>query len=541
MMKINFKDILKNISLIQYTILLILIVITFAFADFNNLNKIDETRWIKNTVTDVVQKKIYPNDICIKNEEIYLNVENINNNFNNSVYIDKLSRTAILTMEDKIAQFGINSLTSMINYVSNNIEKPLYIRENNEDYINLRVISEFYGLNCCLDSEGNICIYTELLDATFTKAYVNFISLHNEYTLHLNTNSWKIKVILDTAYYSQDNKYYTIIANNDEKTIMGRVLKKFVDVPIISNNIEPEKENFTFKSMIINNKDVSIDDKVDINLINLVKLISSDGKINVANFKKNGEGSVYAIYSNGYSSYSYDNTITSNMLQNLNSRNYNIQNIINYVVTTNLDGIVLDFRNLKVADKEYFEQYIKELAASLHSINRKLMVYVKQDTDYLDINKIINYVDNIIYVTYLNVSNVPKTAYSIYNIYDIEYALQKLQSIHNVDMSKIILEIPLYSVLWIEKNSVVTTFELYGLRALQNFLKENNITYNIDKATGLNYAEFKKGSLKYKIWIQDESSIRKKYLLSQKYLLGGIALYKKGYEANYIYNILKGE
>lgn len=285
-MKINFKDILKNISLIQYTILLILIVITFAFADFNNLNKIDETRWIKNTVTDVVQKKIYPNDICIKNEEIYLNVENINNNFNNSVYIDKLSRTAILTMEDKIAQFGINSLTSMINYVPNNLEKPVYIRENNEDYINLRVISEFYGLDCCLDSEGNICIYTELLDATFTKAYVNFISLHNEYTLHLNTNSWKIKVILDTAYYSQDNKYYTIIANNDEKTITGRVLKKFVDVPIISNNIEPEKENFTFESMIINNKDVSIDDKVDINLINLVKLISSDGKINVANFKK---------------------------------------------------------------------------------------------------------------------------------------------------------------------------------------------------------------------------------------------------------------
>jgi spore germination protein YaaH len=211
------------------------------------------------------------------------------------------------------------------------------------------------------------------------------------------------------------------------------------------------------------------------------------------------------------------------------------------VVATELDGIVLDFRNLKGSDKEYFEQYIKELAALLHSVNRKLMVYVKQDTDYVDINKIINYVDNIIYVTYLNVSNVPKTAYSIYNIYDIESSLQKLQNIYNVDMSKIILEIPLYSVLWIEKNSIVTAFELYSLRALQNFLKENKVTYNIDKVTGLNYAELNKGSLKYKVWIQDEISIRKNYLLSQKYLLGGIALYKKGYESNYIYNILKGE
>lgn len=540
-MKINFKDILKNISLIQYTILLISIVITFVLADFYNLNKIDEARWIKNTVTDVVQKKIEPNDVCMKNEEIYLNVENINNNFNNSVYIDKLSRTAILTMEDKSAQFGINSLTSMVNYVSNNLEKPAYIRENNEDYINLKTITEFYGLYCCLDSEGNICIYKELLDAEFTKSYVNFMPLGNEYTLHLNTNSWEIKVILDTAYYLQDNKYYTIIVNNNDRCIIGQVLKKNVDVPIISNTIVPEKGNYSFKSMIVNNNDLSIDDKVDINLINLIKLGSSDGKINVVNFEKNAEVSAYAIYSNGYSSYSYDSTITSNMLQNLNSRNYSIQNIINYVVATELDGIVLDFRNLKGSDKEYFEQYIKELAALLHSVNRKLMVYVKQDTDYVDINKIINYVDNIIYVTYLNVSNVPKTAYSIYNIYDIESSLQKLQNIYNVDMSKIILEIPLYSVLWIEKNSIVTAFELYSLRALQNFLKENKVTYNIDKVTGLNYAELNKGSLKYKVWIQDEISIRKNYLLSQKYLLGGIALYKKGYESNYIYNILKGE
>lgn len=542
-MKINFKDILKNISLIQYTILLILIVITFALADFYNLNKITNKNWIKNTVTEAMQEITNPNDVYTKNEEIYLNVDSINNNFNDSVYLDKISRTAICTMEDKVMQFGMNSLVSTVNYVEINNEMPVYIKENNEDYINLEEISNFYGVNYHKDSAGNICIFTEIFDANFTKSYVNFKSVVGEYILHINTKEWEVKVIIDNAYYDNDSKYYTIIVYNDDISIIGQVLKKFIKVPIIQKEEQlPEVESTKFKSMIVNSTNTTLNLNVDINLINLVKLSSSEGKINVTKFNKIGEEySVYAIYSNGYTSPTYDNAITSGMLQNLNSRNYNIQNIMNYVVDSNLDGIVLDFRNLKVTDKEYFEQYIKELAATLHSINVKLMVYVKQNTDYIDLNKIIDYVDNVIYVTYLNLPSISRISYSLSNVYDIERSLQSLKNIHNVVMTKIILEIPLYSVLWVEKNSVVATYELYSIDAIQSFLKENNITHNMDKITGLNYAEFEKGSLKYKVWIEDESSIRKKHLLAQNYMLGGIVLYKNGYETSFVYDILKGE
>lgn len=229
------------------------------------------------------------------------------------------------------------------------------------------------------------------------------------------------------------------------------------------------------------------------------------------------------------------------MIQNLSSRSKNIRAVSEYVVNNNISGVVLDFRNLKVKDKAYFEEYIKELAAHLHYKDKKLVVYVKQDADYISIKNIIEYVDEVIYITYMSISSAPRLAYSISNINDIEYALQNLKNSISDYMYKIVLEIPMYSILWLEKNSVVINYEIYGQEALQSFLRENNVACSVDYVTGLKYGQLNKGSIKYRVWIEDELSIKQKVELANKYSIGGISLYKKGYEADYVYNILKGE
>ena len=522
-MEMESKVKFKNISLIQYVILFILIFVLFLFADFDNLNKITESTWINNSIANTMSEI---QSMHINDGQIYLSVVDINSNFNNSIYIDKISRIAILTLPDKVAHFYLNSSEAIINNVNTDIGKVTYIKVNNEDYINLDVIAKLHNVNYQVDNSNNICIFSKSIEAKVNKAYVNVLDSFKKYNLHLNLSKWNLNVILDEAYYLGKEKYYTVIANNDENIMMGHVLKKFINVQTLSlDNESSEQHNVEFKSMMINNVDKTLDDKVDVNLINLIKLSSSDGKIEFQNFENAKDKDVYAIYNNGYTSHTYDNSITSVMLRDVSSRNNNIQNVKNYIVSSKLNGLVLDFRNLKVTDKAYFNQYVKEISAILHSENKKIMLYVTSNSNYIDINEIISYVDNIIYVTYSNVSNVSKVAYSLSNLYDIEKKLQIMQKIPKVDMAKIILEIPTYSVVWIEKNNIVTGYELYSMQAIQNFVKQNNITHNIDKNTGLNYAELAKGNIKYKVWIEDENSIRSKYDLSQKYALGGIAIY----------------
>ena len=538
-MKMDSKVKFRNISLIQYLILAILIFVLFLFADFDNLNQVTKKTWIKNTITSTMSEiqSMYIND-----GQIYLSVADINNNFNNSIYVDKISRIAILTLQDKVIHFYLNSSEAIINNVNINIEKVAYIKVNNEDYINLGVIAKLHNVNYQVDKSNNICFFSKSIEAKVNKAYVNILDSFKKINLHLNLSKWGLNIILDESYYSDKEKYYTVIARDDENIVVGHVLKKNINVQTLSlDNESLEQHNVQFKSMMVNNVDKTLDDNVDVNLINLIKLASSDGKIEFQDFENTKGKEVYAIYNNGYTSHTYDNSITSATLRDVVSRNNNIQNVKKYIVSSNLNGLVLDFRNLKVTDKEYFNQYVKEMSAILHSENKKIMLYVTANSNYIDINEIVNYVDNIIYVTYSNVSNVSKIAYSLSNLYDIEKKLQNMQKIPKVDMSKIILEVPIYSVVWIEKNNIVTGYELYNMQAIQNFVKQNNITHNIDKNTGLNYAELAKGNVKYKVWIEDENSIKSKYDLSQKYALGGIAIYKKGYEINSIYDILKGE
>ena len=537
-MKINIKEKFQNVVFVQYVVLFIVIVSLFVFADFDFLNKNVATLYVINTINNT--KLEISNNIYMKDNEIYLSIEDINNNFNNSVYLDKMSRTIILTTEDEVVQFELNSTKASVNYKVNDMKTEVYIKHNNIDYINLHVLSNLYGFVVFVDSDNNVCISKEVLEGSFNKQYINFNSICENYVRHLNSTAWNVKVVLDKLYYTKTENYYTVIMYNDEASFIGKVLKKYIDVDIIQKEEDTKVVDNKFNSVIVNNTDTALDKNVEINAINLIKLSSAEGKISVVDFA-NTIDNVYAIYTNGYASPTYDNAITSILVQNLVNRNKNIQNIIEYVEKSGLTGVILDFRNLKVRDKVYFEQYIKELSAALHSMNKKLMVYVRQDADYVSVRGIIPYVDNVIYVTYLNVSSMPRMAYSLTNIRDIEQSLNSLQYVINEYMFKILLEIPLYSVLWMEKNSVVTGYELYSLNAVQSFLKENDIAYYIDKTTGLNYAEFNRGNLKYKIWIEDENSIKQKYRLAQKYMLGGIVIYKKGYESNWLYDILKGD
>ena len=106
---------------------------------------------------------------------------------------------------------------------------------------------------------------------------------------------------------------------------------------------------------------------------------------------------------------------------------------------------------------------------------------------------------------------------------------KNLEKINKENLDKVIIEIPLYSLLWIEKEQKVIDMQIIYMKALKSYISQNNLTSVLNEQTGQNYVEFVKGSIKYRMWLEDEYSINKKIDLATKYNIAGVSLYKEGY------------
>ena len=104
-------------------------------------------------------------------------------------------------------------------------------------------------------------------------------------------------------------------------------------------------------------------------------------------------------------------------------------------------------------------------------------------------------------------------------------------------MKKIVAGLPAYSILWTEKNSNVINSEIYSMKAMQDYIEKNSL--NQKEINGQNYVELKTGSLIYRMWLEDDISLKNRLEIVKKNNLKGIAIYKLGYENDNLINSLK--
>lgn len=111
----------------------------------------------------------------------------------------------------------------------------------------------------------------------------------------------------------------------------------------------------------------------------------------------------------------------------------------------------------------------------------------------------------------------------------VEENLQKLLEI--VPNEKLILGVPLYARLWQVKDSGEVSSSALSMDKVQEWLDVHQLTPTYDEASGQNYAELYVDEEKstYKIWLEDELSLRKRADLAAKYELAGIASWSRSF------------
>lgn len=514
-------------SYMTYMILITIIFILFASISYSSLNHFEKVRFVlDNEAKDLNAEVIYDN------ENTYISYEDIESFIPDDIFKESALKKIIITANNTVKVYSLNSTQSYTNYeLDGKSIIPKYIANDDKDYVLLDEFCDIYGFTKVEDKELNIINVikndTQCVKLKFDREYGYVVSGNKFKRVLLDKNSL-FSIIKDSNYYDDMSDMASVIvdANGNRKVVY--VPKQSIDMEFIYNKEDAPKKDF---NILVQNEDNLTTNKNYTTIITGFKLISNDGNVDIVSDIKKINTKCYVMITNGYRVSNYDSSITSYALQNMSSRENVIKEVTNQIKDTKAEGIVINFRDFKVSSKKYFTQFVKEFSEYLHSYNKKLIVYIPIDASYIDDLDVLKHADNCIFIEYGLKSQNSMTSGADSPLYLLKDKINYLKQ-NNADINKAIMEIPLYSILWTEKGQKVIDVQYLYNSALDSFVSKNSLEPTLDEKSGQMYAEYQKGSLTYKIWLEDNYSLNEKIKIVKENGCGGISLYKKGYEKN---------
>ncbi len=212
----------------------------------------------------------------------------------------------------------------------------------------------------------------------------------------------------------------------------------------------------------------------------------------------------------------------------------------------NIDGINIDFENMYEKDKDMFSRFIIELVPRMKEVGLFTSVDVTAPDGApnwslcYDRYVLGNVVDYIVFMGYDQYGTSSKTSGTTAGYNWIETSLKKFIDTYEVDSEKIILGIPFYTRIWTETQDGKVSSKTIDIKDVESAIPEDVEKVWNDKLKQY-YVEYKSGSTTKKMWIENETSIREKVSLVNKYNLAGVSAWEKDRETDSIWNVIKEE
>lgn len=133
------------------------------------------------------------------------------------------------------------------------------------------------------------------------------------------------------------------------------------------------------------------------------------------------------------------------------------------------------------------------------------------------------------------------TAGSVASLPWVETGLQRV--LEEVPAEKLMLRVPFYTRLWeIDDNSgeeVVLSSWSYSMQRAEEIIADYGAEIYFDDYARQHVAEYRKGGLLYKMWLEDAGSMRERLNLIEKYQLAGLAAWRRGLETPDIWDLIE--
>ncbi len=238
--------------------------------------------------------------------------------------------------------------------------------------------------------------------------------------------------------------------------------------------------------------------------------------------------------------------ITSNIVNSYEKRQELIENIVNACVKYKLDGINIDFENMKQEDKDMFSRFIIELTPRLKEMGVVTSVDVTAPDGgetwsmCFDRHVIGDVADYIVFMAY-DEYGVSSTKAGTTAGYDwVKLSLNKFLKTEEIESDKIILAIPFYTRVWTTDSEGKVTSNTVSMKNTNKVIPEGT-QKQWDDNLKQNYVEYTEEGKKKQIWIEDIDSLKEKMSLITQNNLAGVGSWQKGMESDEVWEMIKKE
>lgn len=552
----------KKFYLYKLIVVIILaIAVIFVLKTATNYKKdeiIGKTNLVINNSNTTKDLK---NDVVVENGVVYISTKDIANFFDDHIFYDNKYDQIITTTETKVATLKLNENKSTINGATVDLVAPA------------KKIGEQFYLPFSEISESVYNVETTYVKNTDT---VVLVSLDREltYANSSKNNSVKSKptVLSKTVDKIEKGDNVTIVPKkNDEESGWTKITTENGKIGYVKTstlaNTKKIRDNFTIEKQIQGNvslvweyfskygKAPQRTEQIDgINVVapTFFSLATSEKGAIVANVGQAGQNYINWAHSNGYKVWPWianeatnkeEKDFTSSILNDYKSREKLINSILVAVEMYNLDGINLDFENMYESDKDAYTRLVIELAPRLKELGKVLSVDVTAPDGSPDWslcfnrNVIGDVADYIIFMAYDQHNNSSSEAGTVAGCDWVEANIKKFLGQEGVKPEKIILAMPFYTRVWNVTDGGLSSSAVDMKSQATLIPADAKITW--DESLKQNLAEYEKNGKSYKVWMEDEQSLKYKLELVKKYNLAGGAFWRKGQEIDSVWTLIK--
>ena len=501
-----------------------------------------------NNVTSRLKKSI-----IIEDDVIYLSKQDIQNFFDKYIYEDKDNNQLITTSDKKIATISYDQKVIEINGSKKQITATIKKVENTI-YLPISEMHDVYDIEITYIKDSNI-ITMDSLDREQKKAYASKnISIKSK-TSGFSKTVDKVKKGNWLFYISTDEKGWAKVRTTQGKVgyVKENKLTNFVtsreameNEKQISGKVNLVWDYFSEYAKAPDRTGTKIDG------VNVVSpsffYIDKNGNFK-ENVLQNGQDYIKWAQSNGYkvwpmvSNSSAGLEITSKIMNSYESRKKLIEAIVNVCVKYNLDGINIDFENMKKEDIDLYSRFIIELTPRIKDIGLTVSVDVTAPDGAdnwsmcFDRNVIGNVADYIIFMAYDQYGAGSNKAGTTAGYNWVETSLKKFVTTEEIDSNKVILAIPFYTRLWSEKDGKVLS-KVVDMKDIDDTIPKN-VERKWNDTLKQYYVEYNDSLYTRKMWIEDSKSLKEKLSLIKQYNLGGVASWEKDKETEDVWKLIK--
>lgn len=512
----------------------------------------------------VYQGKVYKYAPKISNNTVKIPLSFLHKTLKltDEIYYEKSSETIVITNAQQTLKMQTANLDAVVNQKSLTLRQAAEV-DNGELYLPAVLLEQFFNFKVELSSAGIVTVLH--LNEPIEKATVS-----EQTAIRLKPSIRqpileKLAPKQNIRIYGDSNKqgWYRVQGNTGVvgyvpiQTVKLKSFERF-DLPqadkYIPWKVTGQKINMVWEA--VHRKTASDEQIGALDGVNVVsptwfELMTSEGDIKskadqaYLDWAALSGRKVWALFSN-----SFDAELTTQALSTADRRFHMIQQITAFAKVYHLQGINIDFENVYTKDKNNFVQFIRELTPIMHEMNVSVSVDVTPKSNsemwsvFLDRPRLAEAADYLILMAYDEHWASSPEAGSVASLPWTEASVRKLIDEDKIPVDKIILGIPLYARMWTETTqkdgSVKVSSIAMRMPAVENWLRDNNVTPKFDPTSGQNYAEYKvSDNVKKRIWIEDELSIQSRMAIIKKYNLAGSAAWNRSFANETIWTVIK--